>query len=562
MAENVGKRLEQKESKQKKAKKPSRLTKGQKWLLAVAIVLAVVLVAVVALDGLFVKPELPGKGNGSNADGTQAGDGIDYGDGVQPRVSGERKSKDYYTVLILGRDTGGGGNTDTMLLASYDVTNQKANVMSIPRDTMVNVNWDVKKINSVYNMNGGGEKGIKALYKEISQLVGFEPDYQVILEWEAVGKIVDAIGGVDFDVPYPMDYHDPAQNLVIEQAPGLRHLSGDDAMQVIRWRKNDKDSPYGYNKGGVEYASEILSLCNSMGEGWLLTAEMVELIRTGAPNVVCTQPFACLPNHVVGKAVIKEMMQPKNVLNIGKIAKVFEESVETDLSFQNILWFGKRAFSGGLSMDDVNFMTMPYKGAAAYSRVYSKQLGTDFYLEYVVPIPGKLLDIVNNQLSPFKEIFTLSDLDIMSVNADGSISSTTGHVEDSKAAVPPTLMGSGKKDEPEKDYITDENGNLIDPDTGEIVTPPEETEPGTETPSETPSEPTPETPATPETPGTGTETTDPSGSTGGETGTGSPETPDQPEDPGIIVVPPEEPATPDANQGLDPVTGEPLPMDG
>ena len=44
-----------------------------------------------------------------------------------------------------------------------------------------------------------------------------------------------------------------------------------------------------------------------MGEGWLLTAEMVELIKTGAPNVVCTQPFACLPNHVVGKAVIKEL---------------------------------------------------------------------------------------------------------------------------------------------------------------------------------------------------------------------------------------------------------------
>ena len=68
-----------------------------------------------------------------------------------------------------------------------------------------------------------------------------------------------------------------------------------------------------------------------------------------------------------------------------------------------------------------------------------------------MPIPGKLLDIVNNQLSPFKEIFTLSDLDIMSVNADGSISSTTGHVEDSMAAMPPTLMGSGKKEEPEKD---------------------------------------------------------------------------------------------------------------
>ena len=167
-------------------------------------------------------------------------------------------------------------------------------------------------------------------------------------------------------------------------------------------------------------------------------------------------------------------------------------------------------------------------------------------MDYVVPIPGKLLDIVNNQLSPFKEVFTLSDLDIMSVNADGSISSTTGHVEDSKAAVPPVLMGSGKTDEPEKDYITDENGNLIDPDTGEIVTPPEETETGT--PPET-------------TPETGTETTDPSPSIGGETSTGSQETPDQPEEPGIIVVPPE-PATPDTEQGTDPATGESLPMNG
>ncbi len=94
-------------------------------------------------------------------------------------------------MLILGRDTGGGGNTDTMLLASYDVTNQKATVMSIPRDTMVNVPWDIKRINSVYNYYGGGDKGIKALYKEISQLVGFEPDYQVIVECGTPSAIVE-----------------------------------------------------------------------------------------------------------------------------------------------------------------------------------------------------------------------------------------------------------------------------------------------------------------------------------------------------------------------------------
>ena len=65
-----------------------------------------------------------------------------------------------------------------------------------------------------------------------------------------------------------------------------------------------------------EYAEEILSTCNSMGEGWLLTAEMIELIRTGTPNIVCAQPFACLPNHVVGKAVIKELRRQHPTSNI------------------------------------------------------------------------------------------------------------------------------------------------------------------------------------------------------------------------------------------------------
>ena len=71
--------------------------------------------------------------------------------------------------------------------------------MSIPRDTMVNVPWDIKRINSVYNFYGGDEKGIKALYQEISQLVGFVPDYEVVVEWKAVGELVDALGGVSFE---------------------------------------------------------------------------------------------------------------------------------------------------------------------------------------------------------------------------------------------------------------------------------------------------------------------------------------------------------------------------
>ena len=57
----------------------------------------------------------------------------------------------------------------------------------------------------------------------------------------------------------------------------------------------------------MDKASQILSLGNQAGEGWLLTAEMIELIEHGAPNIVCCQPFGCLPNHVIGKGMFREI---------------------------------------------------------------------------------------------------------------------------------------------------------------------------------------------------------------------------------------------------------------
>ncbi len=66
----------------------------------------------------------------------------------------------------------------------------------------------------------------------------------------------------------------------------------------------------------VEYAKPIVSIGNQTGEGWFLTGEMVELIHEGVDNIVCTQPFACLPNHVVGKGVIKELRRLYPLSNI------------------------------------------------------------------------------------------------------------------------------------------------------------------------------------------------------------------------------------------------------
>ena len=497
-----------KKSRPKKPKKPSRLTRQQKLLIAVAVVLAIVLIAVVACQSLFVRPDLPEK-NADADSGTQEEE-IDWGEGTRPRSDGERKSQDYYTVLILGRDTGGGGNTDTMLLASYDVTNQKATVMSIPRDTMVNVSWDIKRINSVYNYYGGGDRGIQYLYKEIAQLVGFEPDYQVVVEWDAVGQIVDAMGGVWFDVPRNMNYDDPYQDLHIHQEKGYRLLTGDDAMQVLRYR-HDNDMRYGYPDGDLG-------------------------------RIKTQQAFLT--------AMVDQLLQIKNVTKINQFIQVFQNNVETDLSFQNILWFAQQAILGGLSMENVEFVTMPNRTASCWSRTYHN------YQSYVVPSANELLELVNTKLSPYTEVFTLSDLDIMSVNSDGSISSSTGHVEDSRAARPPVKPTTPSKPEEETPTVA-ENGNPIDPDTGLPVTPDGgTTDPGTGGTTDPGSGTT--DPGTGTTPDGGTDPGTGGGTTGPDTGEGTTGTgTDGTTDPGTGTSGTPDGGTPDAGGGTtDSGTGD------
>ena len=63
-------------------------------------------------------------------------------------------------------------------------------------------------------------------------------------------------------------------------------------------------------------ANDFVSLGNQTGEGWFLTGEMLELIHGGVPNIVCVQPFGCLPNHIVGKGVIKELRKEYPNANI------------------------------------------------------------------------------------------------------------------------------------------------------------------------------------------------------------------------------------------------------
>ena len=325
------------------------------------VLLIALLCGVVAGGSYLLKiraPELPSKDTDSKNNNSEQIDDIDYGDGVRPKAGGERKSKDFYTVLILGRDTGGGGNTDTMLLASYDVTNQKATVMSIPRDTMVNVPWDIKRINSVYNYYGGGEKGIKALYKEIAQLVGFEPDYQVVVEWDAVGEIVKAMGGVYYDVPRNMNYDDPYQDLHIHFKKGLQHLSGQQSMEVVRFRHNNDNTGYGGRQ---------------------------DIGRIGTQ-----QAFL--------KTVAQKLMKLENV---PAMAETFLKYVKTDLTLGNLVWLANQALSMG-GTDAISFATLPGDGAGWYK-------GKSFY----TLDPEQVLEMTNSMLNPYATDITADEQNIL-----------------------------------------------------------------------------------------------------------------------------------------------------
>jgi predicted nucleotide-binding protein (sugar kinase/HSP70/actin superfamily) len=66
-------------------------------------------------------------------------------------------------------------------------------------------------------------------------------------------------------------------------------------------------------------AKQHLSLGNQTGEGWFLTGEMVELIKSGVKNILCLQPFGCLPNHITGKGMIKEIRDSYSGVNIKPI---------------------------------------------------------------------------------------------------------------------------------------------------------------------------------------------------------------------------------------------------
>ena len=203
-------------------------------------------------------------------------------------------------ILILGvsTDLGDISPTDTIMVASYNPKNQTANLLSIPRDTYIGKNkakaTPSDKINSLYSY-GGAEKTLEA----VNKLTGLDIKYYAVVKTEALIKLVDAIGEVDFNVPINMKYDDPTQNLHINLKAGEQKINGDKAEQLLRFRKNNNGTSY-----PEEYGD------NDTGR-----------MRTQREFMM---------------AVMQQTLKPGNIFKIGQILDIANKYLETNIDFSYI----------------------------------------------------------------------------------------------------------------------------------------------------------------------------------------------------------------------------------
>mgnify|MGYP004595130587 FL=1 len=208
-------------------------------------------------------------------------------------------------VLILGVSTDLDSQlTDTIMVASYNPNTQKANLLSIPRDSYTGKNTAKAtaslKINALYNIEKTPEKTLKA----VNEITGLDIKYYVIVKTEALIQLVDAIGGVEFNVPIDMKYDDPTQDLHIDLKAGTQKLDGEKAEQVLRFRHSNPD------KNGVmtTYPSEYGN--DDFGR-----------MRTQRDFI---------------SALLKQTLKPGNIFKLGEILEIAHKNVETNLELSYI----------------------------------------------------------------------------------------------------------------------------------------------------------------------------------------------------------------------------------
>lgn len=275
-------------------------------------------------------------------------------DGTPPVPAGstiDRKTG-FYTMLAVGHDRVA-VNTDVIMLASYDVANEKISVLQIPRDTYFELYGNAHKINSMFaierdtSVKDEGERirtGMEGMASDLEKGLGIPIDFWAMVDLDQFGDLVDTVGGVPIDLAYDMDYEDPVQDLYIHLKKGYQILDGEKAEQYIRFRKGTN----GYAQGDIGRVDAMKVFMSAM------------------------------------------LRQVKNNLSISTIPKIAETAigmVDTDMKVLDCVYFGKN-FMKNVDMSNVSFVTLPGEAVNA---------GTSYY----VMNKADMVSLMNSYFNPY-----------------------------------------------------------------------------------------------------------------------------------------------------------------
>lgn len=277
--------MKKKEIKNKKQKK-----KMKTWKKVLLVILLILMIAI----GCFIYKSHKNGGGLSGMLATAVG-----------HDENTKKNLPELQVLLLGVSTDLDSElTDTIMVASYDPKTQKASLLSIPRDTYIGKNKNrasgYDKINCLYNQNKDAMDTLKA----VNEVTGLDLKYYVVIKTEALIKLVDAIGGVNFNVPIDMKYDDPTQNLHIDLKAGEQKIDGVKAEQLLRFRHSNPDKKGNMTTYPTEYGD------NDTGR-----------MRTQRDFITET---------------LKQTLKPENIFKIGQILEIANQNVETNLDFNYV----------------------------------------------------------------------------------------------------------------------------------------------------------------------------------------------------------------------------------
>jgi len=257
----------------------------------------------------------------------------------------------FFTFLLFALDSG--NNADVIIVGAYDTTTEEAFAISIPRDTLIETNRRLRKPVAAYavgRLGGGGhEGGVAMLKSDMQTLFGFTPDFYVNINYEAFIKMIDAVDGVEINVPFHMRYDDPTDNLRINIPSGTQTLNGQQALHFARFRNAN-------------------------------------------PGFMAITDYQRIENQQkIIRALLNELMTPRTITRVPEFIRIYGEHVNTNLTYREKLWFGTQ-FVGAENMA-VSMYTLPM--------AYTRREGW-----YEVPDRAEVLELVNRTVNPFVQEIT------------------------------------------------------------------------------------------------------------------------------------------------------------